>query len=147
VTGAAVIDASVGIKWVVDETGSEAARSLAACDLYAPDLFPIECANILWKKVRLRDLTRRDALERFDLLRAAPVAIVATRDFMSQALDLAIVLQEPVYDCVYLALAMQRGLRLITADARLKAAARAFRGTRDVAVLLSDLNAGSAAPP
>jgi predicted nucleic acid-binding protein len=82
---AAIVDASVGIKWVVNETESEFARLLSACDLLAPDLFPIECSNILWKKVRIRDLTRRDALDYLDLLRQSPVAIVPTHDLTAKA--------------------------------------------------------------
>jgi predicted nucleic acid-binding protein len=136
---AAIVDASVGVKWVVDETDTGLARSLATCRLQAPDLFPIECANILWKKVRIRDLTRRDALDYLDLLRQAPVAIVPTRDLMAEALELALDLQHPVYDCVYLALALQRGVPLVTADQRLVTGARLFRKTRDAVILLSEL--------
>jgi len=47
VIDAAVVDASVGVKWVVNEADSDLARSLSETSLHAPDLFPIECANIL----------------------------------------------------------------------------------------------------
>jgi predicted nucleic acid-binding protein len=44
----AVIDASVAIKWVVEETGPAAALSLLrGPQLLAPDLLMPECANIL----------------------------------------------------------------------------------------------------
>jgi predicted nucleic acid-binding protein len=50
-----VVDASIVIKWFVDEVHSEAARSLQEdqYELSAPDLLWPECGNILWKKVRL----------------------------------------------------------------------------------------------
>jgi predicted nucleic acid-binding protein len=136
---AAIVDASVGIKWVVNETESEFARLLSACDLLAPDLFPIECSNILWKKVRIRDLTRRDALDYLDLLRQSPVAIVPTHDLTAKALELAMDLQHPVYDCVYLALALRRGAPLVTADQRLVTAAAKFRKTKGLIISLSDI--------
>jgi predicted nucleic acid-binding protein len=44
---------------------------------------------------------------------------VASPTLMHRALDLAIRLAHPVYDCVYLALAEQRNIPLVTADARL----------------------------
>lgn len=136
---AAVVDASVGVKWVVNETDSDVARSLSQTSLHAPDLFPIECANILWKKARLRDLTRRNAMECLDILQQAPVAIVPTHELMPRALDLAFELQHPVHDCVYLALALLRGIPLVTADERLVKAARKVRKTSDKVILLSQI--------
>lgn len=48
-----VIDASVAIKWVVDEPGTTEALALRRkAKLIAPDLLIAECANILWKKAR-----------------------------------------------------------------------------------------------
>ena len=41
-------------KWVIDEPGSEQALKLRdRMVLSAPDLLIAECANIVWKKVRL----------------------------------------------------------------------------------------------
>ena len=58
---AAVVDASVAVKWVVEESDSVQARSLSRARLEAPDLLPVECANILWKKERIGDLTKEQA--------------------------------------------------------------------------------------
>ena len=136
---AAVIDASVGVKWVVDETDADLARSLSAYRLQAPDLFPIECANILWKKVQIHELTRRNALDCLDLLRRGPIAIVPTRELLADALQLGMALHYPVYDCVYLTLALREGVPLVTADRRLAAAARGFRKTKGADILLSEI--------
>ena len=75
----AVVDASVAVKWVVREQHSGDARSLAGARLEAPDLLLVECANIIWKKVRLGDLAPRDAAGRLALLLRAPVVITASR--------------------------------------------------------------------
>lgn len=121
---AVVIDASVAVKWVVNESGSDRARLLSQVRLEAPDLLPIECANILWKKVRIRDLTREQASARLQLLLQAPVSLVESRRLLDSALKLSMDLHHPVYDCVYIALALRSGVPLITADERLVSAVR-----------------------
>ncbi len=47
-----------------------------------------------------------------------------TEQLAAEALALALDLDHPVYDCVYLALAIARDLPLVTADRRLIAAAQ-----------------------
>ena len=136
---AAVVDASVAVKWVVPENGSDHARLLAQAKLEAPDLLHVECANILWKKVRLRHLTRREAADCLRLLLVMPVAVVASRELLDSALRLSLELDHPVYDCLYFALALQRRFPLVTADEKLAKAARKQRNLAASVVLLSDL--------
>jgi predicted nucleic acid-binding protein len=121
---AAIVDASVAVKWVVNESGSVRARLLSEARLEAPDLMFVECANILWKKVQVKDLTREEASIRMELLVRAPVAVAESRLLLDRALSLSCDLRHPVYDCVYIALAMRRNLPLVTADDRLVAAVR-----------------------
>lgn len=48
-----VIDASIAVKWVVEEDGTENALALRGrTKLIAPNLLTAECANIFWKKVQ-----------------------------------------------------------------------------------------------
>ena len=124
---AAIVDASVAVKWVIEEEGSADARRLSHFPLEAPDLLLIECANILWKKVRLGDLVAAEAKERLDLLFRSPVRLAASRDLLAPALELSLDLRHPVYDCLYLALAQLRGVPLVTADERLISALRRRR--------------------
>ena len=135
----AVVDASVAVKWVVQESGSDRARSLAQARLEAPDLLPVECANILWKKVRIGDLAQREATDRLDLLLRAPVVLVGSRELLDSALRLSFDLGHPVYDCLYLALAWQRRFPLVTADERLAKAVRKRRKFAASVMLLADL--------
>jgi predicted nucleic acid-binding protein len=86
---AAVVDANVAIKWLVDEPDSGPARSLATATLEAPDLLPIECASVLWKKAAIGDLTRREAAARLEFLLHAPVTLTASRELLDAALELA----------------------------------------------------------
>jgi predicted nucleic acid-binding protein len=113
-----VVDASVAVKWVVPEAGSESADRLVAAGetLLAPDLMPVEAANALWKKVRQRELSRAEAGEALRLLLASGVELMASTPLLPRALALAARLGHPVYDCLYLALAERERSRLVTAD-------------------------------
>lgn len=114
------VDASIAIKWVIEETGTQEALALRkSAKLIAPDLLISECANILWKKVQRKELHKDEALLAARLLQGAEIELVPTRSLLEATAQLAIELARPAYDCVYLALAMERGCRFITADDRL----------------------------
>ena len=119
-----VVDASVALKWVIDEPGSDAAAALHGSSLSAPDLMPVECANVLWVKARKRELDPEEALERIALLVDAPVALVPGMELIDSAARLALEIDHPVYDCLYLALALRSRVPLVTADRKLVAAVR-----------------------
>ena len=115
-----VVDASVAVKWLVEEEGSDAADRLltGGDDLHAPRLMASEVANALWRKVRLGEADRGRA----GLLAAAmsemPVRWSADETVCADAVRLALALDRPVYDCMYLALAHRLGARMVTADLR-----------------------------
>jgi predicted nucleic acid-binding protein len=116
-----VIDASVAIKWVIEEPGTPDALALRRHRLFAPDLLVAECANILWKKVRRNELRQEEALLAARLLERADVELAPMRSLLEPATSLAIALDHPAYDCTYLALAEALGCDLATADRRLAA--------------------------
>jgi predicted nucleic acid-binding protein len=121
-----VVDASVAIKWLVEEDGSEAAFALRDRDLAAPALLRIEAANVLRTLAARKATTPDEAAALFSLLQAAPVTLVDHDDALeARALQLALALGHPVYDCVYLALAERMGRTLVTADSRFLKALRA----------------------
>jgi predicted nucleic acid-binding protein len=69
-----IIDASVALKWVIEEDGSEAAGALLLGEpLAAPDLLMVECVNVLWAKARRGVLTRDLAGAALVAIQAAPV--------------------------------------------------------------------------
>ena len=113
------IDASVAIKWLIGEAGTPEALALRNNALIAPDLLMSECANILWKKVQRKEIQKNEALLAARLLQSVEIELVPTRSLLEATTQLAIELAHPAYDCMYLALAMERGCRFVTADDRL----------------------------
>lgn len=115
-----VIDASIAVKWVVEEEGTQAALDLrSGYRFVAPELLIPECANILWKKVQRGELLREEAIMASKLLERSNIAFVSMAGLLEQATALAIELSHPAYDCIYLAAARQRETRFVTADQRL----------------------------
>jgi predicted nucleic acid-binding protein len=117
-----VVDASVGVKWFVPEVHAAEARRWrdGSDELHAPAFFfDLEIANILWKKVRRAEITRADADQILGLLPALPLTRHPEPPLLTAAFDLADRTQRTVYDCLYLALAVRLGGRMVTADQRL----------------------------
>jgi predicted nucleic acid-binding protein len=126
-----VIDASIAVKWVVEEDGTREALALRqGARLIAPDLFVPECANILWKKVQRKELSKEEALLAARLLQGAEIELLPTRSLLAAAVQLAIELEHPAYDCLYLAVAMDNDCRFVTADARFVHKVAQKRGPR-----------------
>lgn len=114
-----VIDASVAVKWVVAEAGTDDALALRRTRLIAPDLLAAECANILWKKARRGEMTADEASLAARLLERADIDLKPMRALLDVATRLAVTLDHPAYDCIYLALAEAEGCPFVTADDRL----------------------------
>jgi predicted nucleic acid-binding protein len=113
-----IVDASVAVKWVVEEPDSAVARSLQSHRLVAPDPLHIECANVLWKKVLRGELPPADVQRRLRMLLKAPVELRRRDQLLAAALAPAVELRHPVYDCLYLALAEETAGQLVSADRR-----------------------------
>ena len=138
-----VVDASVAVKWVLPEDDSEQAdrflvdaldRSLR---LMAPDVYMAEVANVLWTRAALRhDISPEHARQGLRRLQGSIETLVPSRVLVSRAFELSMAFRHPVYDCVYVALALREQCELVTADRRLvKAMAPALGNV----VLLADV--------
>ena len=116
-----VVDASVAVKWLVAEEFSDEAAGLLedGSTLAAPALIFAEAANALWALRRRGDIAPADMTAAVDALKAAPLAVpFAMPQLAAAAARLAADIDHPVYDCFYLALAIQTGYPVVTADAR-----------------------------
>ncbi len=117
-----IVDANVAVKWAVPEIGADDAYAIyVAGGLAAPDLIFAECANALWKKASRGEMSAVQAAAAARVIEQAALEVVQTRTLIAPALDIALRLAHPAYDCLYLALARARSLKLVTADAQLLA--------------------------
>ncbi|MBM3499582.1 MAG: type II toxin-antitoxin system VapC family toxin [Armatimonadetes bacterium] len=117
----AVVDASVAVKWFLDEPGSLEARALldGSRSLAVPDLIYAEVGNVLWKHVRRGTLTGEEAQAVLEGLGQAPWSVQSAASLVAAALEIAAQTGCTVYDGLYLALAIGRDGVLVTADRRL----------------------------
>jgi predicted nucleic acid-binding protein len=120
---ALVVDASIGIKLFVLEDGSEKVDSLfqsltldPPSNLFVPDLFYVECANILWKYVQRFSYPAESARQDIADLQMLALHSLPTAALIADALELALELDVTAYDACYAALARRLELPLVTAD-------------------------------
>ena len=134
-----VIDASVAVKWMVTEPDSDAADRLldGRHELHAPRLMLYEVGNALWVKGHRRSLERNEAVSLAEYMLSFPIHWDDNWALMPSVVDLALTLDHPVYDCIYLALAHRIGATLVTADA-LFAEVVTPTQYRDTLVMLGD---------
>ena len=113
-----VVDASVAIKWIFEEEFSAEARALLdEPDVpIAPALLLMEAGSALWRRRRRGELTSDEVQRLFDVFLDVPIGFVDEAALVGPALDLALALDHPIYDCLYLALALREDVLLATAD-------------------------------
>ena len=121
-----VVDASVAIKLFVEQPMTDPAIALFSLlvidpmsGLYVPDLFFVECANVLWQYVRRTPYPVEQARQSMVRLKQFALKVTPTGDLVSVALDLAIAHRISAYDACYLALAQRLEIELVTADQKL----------------------------
>ena len=129
-----VVDASIAVKWLFAEPHSQEARQLLAprIVLHAPDFILTEVANVIWKKARRKEIP--SAQPYIEELANIPDAVVLqpSTELVMKAAALAVQIDHPVYDCVYLACTEAEAAPLVTADARLAERAREAYPTVEV---------------
>ncbi len=115
-----VVDASVSVKWLVAEEDFEAARELATGghELHAPRLMTAEIGNALWSKARRGQLEYDEAGAMMASIAEMPVQWHADETVGADAVRLALAFDRPIYDFMYLALALHIGAIVVTADRR-----------------------------
>jgi predicted nucleic acid-binding protein len=128
-----VIDASVGIKLFVEEEHSDKVQTLfeqlakdVPAILYVPDLFYIECTNILLKYTRRFGRSLEDSRADLVDLGRLSLRVVPTAELMVDALLLAAEQNITAFDACYAVLASRLAFPLVTADKPLANAVKAL---------------------
>ena len=123
--GFAVVDASLAVKWLVEEDNSDRAHALArmwaddGTTPAAPYLLPVEVANVLHRRVVRGEFNVETAVRLLETLLSSGIDLRETPWIHVRAIELADALgQGAVYDAHYLALAESLGCDLWTADER-----------------------------
>lgn len=120
-TARLVVDASIAVKWYAEEPDTALAMRLlrGRAELVAPDLIYAEVLNALWAKWR-RGLVQPADISIVPRSIAGSFAeIVPTASLIDRATDMAMALDHPVYDCLYLAAGLAHDCPVVSADRRL----------------------------
>ncbi len=123
-----VVDASVAAKWFVREIlQAEALRLLDhASRLLAPDWIIQEIAHVAFKKWRDREIGQNHAKAMVQILPSLMTQLYPSAGLTDHALTIAMAINHPVYDCLYIVCADIAEGVLITADEKL---CKAVQGT------------------
>lgn len=119
-----VLDASVAVKWFVDEDASDKARLLrdsfvrGQSDLAAPDLLKYELANAL-RSHPIVAVDRSTLLKAMDALEKYQFLITPSRETWALAIELSYSTPISLYDGVYVGLSQMLKSPLVTADQKL----------------------------
>lgn len=115
-----VVDASVALKWVLDEPDSHLAQALAEGEeeLLMPDFLLGEATNVCWLQARKGKWTQDEAREGLALLRSlVPPTATGDLDLHDVALDIGLAVDHSTYDTLYVAFAIATGARgVVVAD-------------------------------
>lgn len=116
-----IIDASVVAAAFFPEKYSEAAREILLADavLYAPDLIHAELASVVWKRYRRGEIDEEEAAGVLADMLDLPLEIIPSQELVPEALALAMQTDRTVYDCLYVALAVQKKTVMVSGDQRL----------------------------
>ena len=120
-----VLDACIGIKWVLPEDDSAQAIALGQQfkqqihELIAPDTFPVEVAHAITRAERRGLINQQDGAKQFmELLTTLP-EIHQSLPLLPRAYELSSQYRIGVFDCLYIALAEREQCQVVTADQRM----------------------------
>lgn len=124
-----MIDASVAVKWFIQEDrAAEAQRVLNAdADLLALTSILFEIFHALWEAARIRRIPSNRLAELADVVPTPFAALAPIEQLYPAAAALARTHPLAIYDCAYLALAQREHGELVTADERMFEVARKVR--------------------
>ena len=126
--GKLVIDASVATKWIIPgEPWEEEANMLknaiasGSLEAYAPTLITYELASAMSKAIRNNVLKPQDGIDALEAVGSLGIKLIPILwKEAAEILEVVIASGLTIYDSAYLWLSKKLGVRLITADEKLK---------------------------
>lgn len=120
--GSLVVDTSVVVKWFFDEPNTPQALELLAAfrdgrkRALAPDLIYAEFTSAVWKRVVRKTLSVEDGAAIVETFEQLPLEISPPLRLLLPAYRLAVEFGCTTYDALFVALSLQSGADLVTAD-------------------------------
>ena len=127
-----VVDASVAVKWFVEEDGSHAATSLLessglrrfSLELVAPQFLLLEVVAVIGRRARSKAVQADYPAQVLQALRKLRLDLTPDTELLDHATQLSVALRHPLNDCLYLALSRRFNAPLATFDTGLSEIAR-----------------------
>ncbi|GAP97544.1 type II toxin-antitoxin system VapC family toxin [Leptolyngbya sp. NIES-2104] len=118
-----VVDASVVIQYAITQQYTPESRNLISqmyqgSQLHIPEFCLLECTNVLWKAVRFDNLAVTIATQIVRELQRLPFQIESVASLLPDALQIGLTHQLAIYDSLYITLAQQLDIPLISVDER-----------------------------
>ncbi len=120
-----VFDTSVAVKFYVPEEGKERAEKLLASatagevELLAPATLMPKGYNAVWQQHRRGEMSLGEVRETWARFDGVPAALYATEDLISRWGEITADTGVIVYDALFLALAEDENIVMVTADGKL----------------------------
>jgi predicted nucleic acid-binding protein len=126
-----ILDASIIIGYFVDSDVTRFVKDTIETlplthSVCVPEFAFLECANVLWKRVTFKGLSKENALAIFDIMGRLPLTTYLSSTGLQIALEIGIQNNLAIYDSIYIALAQQLDAPLYTLDARQARVARSL---------------------
>jgi predicted nucleic acid-binding protein len=118
-----VVDTSIVVQRFVVDSFTPQVKALfsqlqTGVELVIPEFCLLECTNVFWKQVRFQGMTVSEAESLTSDLLAAPLRVEWASSLLQQALQIGTVHQLAIYDSIFIALAQQLDVPLISVDER-----------------------------
>jgi len=116
-----VIDSNVYASVVVKDEFYEKCKKYMLTSKATLDLAFAEAGNVIWKHVKMGRIKAEDAVKRAEVLKRLinTSKVYESKDFLVDAVKLAVKYDVTVYDALFVALAQRLNDKLVTTDRKL----------------------------
>lgn len=116
-----VLDTSSAVEFILNRPNAPAIESYLynANRVITPELYVAELANVLWKYVHFKQMSKVKASNFLELALELPDEIMPGKEFAAEAFSMACVSQHSAYDLFFILLARRNNATVLTLDTKL----------------------------